>query len=185
MRIVKIDGDLFGLTVPREEDLLLLKLDKRISRQDRTLILDREFCYLGIRSSPGDRHSLHRKFSAEEDRPLYIGSDGEVDSYGECIEVKFLPVLIPLTSELTPYDCQRDNPDFEVSCGGSVYKNGKPTQFPWHPETILNLEIGDTDDSCSMVWRWFNGKLYWCGESMRVHAQELSTWLQLGKEVED
>ena len=138
MRIVKIDGDLFGLTVPREEDLLLLKLDKRISRQDRTLILDREFCYLGIRSSPGDRHSLHRKFSAEEDRPLYIGSDGEVDSYGECIEVKFLPVLIPLTSELTPYDCQRDNPDADLFIRTASQLNSRGTLKPF---SILKLVI--------------------------------------------
>lgn len=179
MRIVKIDGNLFGVTIPIEKDLRLVSLDPQGDPQQGKLFLDREFCFLGDQKTLDNKCVLYRKFSKRKDTPILVGSDGTADSQGQCVEVEFLPVLIPLTANHIPDDCQKDNPNFEVSCGGTIYRNREPIRFPWHAETMQDLEIGDTDPSCSMVWMWLNGKLYYCGQSMRIHVQELVSWLQL------
>lgn len=174
MRTVKIDGDLFGLTIPEEADLTQMAIEADCGNTpiDMTYFLNSSYSFLS------DEHTIWLGLPENRGICMHINFDGKVDGNGS-LKFSFRPVLIPLTSDGIPDIRSADeNPDYEFSSGGSVYIDGQSIQMPWEPRSLALLEIGDTSDF-PMTWMWYNGKLYWAGEPVTAAVQDVVDWIQL------
>lgn len=167
MKDIEIDGDKFLLAFPDSTEVSRMKPSMATDEElqgNVTRFQSEQFCVLS-----GEGNTLYRSQNNSANA-FHIRKDGTARSarFGQ---VRFRPVLIPVTDDGVVDDTARLNPDGAIVEGGSLFCDGKPVTPDDQLVDLSGCKIGDTLGE-PMLWMWWHGKLYYAGIPYLVQVND-------------